>query len=170
MSAEFVVSTERSVGQVWKTIKLGTNLKTSGDFYAALKQRRVRVSKRGNTIFRRKRAFTVSTEEISVDLASVSVEDLGFQEWAPYRDVIAKAMSLGLWLCPAEVGPQLRLQYTDQLRYNYIVGMEPIITSDGPIVFMVHNYRDKHLWLNTVSANPDVSWDTRYRFVFLCPK
>ncbi|MFZ2152405.1 MAG: hypothetical protein WAV09_04860 [Minisyncoccia bacterium] len=154
---------------MWKTIKLGTNLKTSDDFRAALKQMRVHVSKQGNNIFRRKRPFIVSEEEVSMNLTSVSVEDLGFPEWTLYRDIIAKAMSLGLRLCPAEIGPQLRLQCTDQLNYNYIVAMEPIITSDEPIVFMVHDCRNKRLCLNTVSANPDVCWDTRYRFVFLCP-
>lgn len=168
MDTESVISTKRSAGQVWQTVKLGTNLKTPGDFRAALRQMRVHVSKLGNNLFRRKRPFMVSEEEVSVNLTSVSLEDLGLSECAPYQDIVVKAMSLGLQLCPVEVGLQLRLQCTDQSWYNHIIGMEPIISSGKPFVFMIHYLKNKRACLNTVSANPDVSWDTRYRFVFLC--
>ena len=61
-----------------------------------------------------KPAFRVVAKETDVDLIVMSVTDLGFPEGASLKDIYAKARALGLYLCPVEVGPQLRLQYHDQ--------------------------------------------------------
>ncbi|MBI4090684.1 MAG: hypothetical protein HY422_01545, partial [Candidatus Komeilibacteria bacterium] len=74
---------------------------------------------------------------------------------------------LGYELCPAEVGPQLRLQYQDQpLNEWLVIAMEAISVSDGNLlVFYV-----KHLvvgqWLGTYSGSPGYLFNPDGRFVF----
>jgi hypothetical protein len=154
---------------VWKTVKLGTNLKTADDFRSAIKQAKMKIGDWGNDILGNP-AFTVSETEMNVDLVNVSVADLGFKDGAYRRDIIAKALSLGLELCPAEVGPALRLQYADQPKGEWLViGMEPITASDGNLgVFDVgHGYGER--WLNGHNGNSDNFWDAVGRFVFVRP-
>ncbi|MDO8664011.1 MAG: hypothetical protein Q7K44_00445, partial [Candidatus Liptonbacteria bacterium] len=116
---------------LWKTIKLDTGLKTADDFRKALKQSGCKIGNWGNDILGNP-AFTVSDTETEVDLVNVSVAELGFKNGAPRKDIYERAVSLGLELCPNEVGPQLRLQYTDQPKGEWLrIAMEPITGSDG---------------------------------------
>lgn len=116
-------------------------------------------------------AFTVSETEMEVDLVNVSVGELGFKQGAPWRDIIAKALSFGLELCPNEVGPQLRLQYTDQPKGEWLlVGMESITDLDGSLgVFRVEHGGDE-LWLYGDRGHPDDVWYSGNRVLFVRPR
>lgn len=71
-----------------------------------------------------------SPEQIS--LVSFSVEQLGFPNGATLQEIYDKAQSMGLELCPPQVGPELRLSYTDQPNNEYLViAMEAITDADG---------------------------------------
>ncbi len=60
-------------------------------------------------------AFTRSARKAEVEFVAVSPAELGFEgETATLRNIYARAQLLGLRLAPAEVAPQLRLQYLDQ--------------------------------------------------------
>jgi len=151
---------------VWRTIKLGTGLRTAGEFGIALKQAECRIGDRGNDILG-KPAFTASETEMEVDLVNVSVADLGFKDGAIRKDIYRRAIELGLELCPAEVGPQLRLQYRDQPKGEWLlVAMEPITDSDGgPGLFGVER-GGRGLWLGAGDGRPDRFWDSNGRWVF----
>ena len=101
---------------VWKTIKLGTGLKTADDFRQALKASGFEIGNWANEILG-KPAFTAAAKETEVELVRVSVAERGFKNGATRKDIYQRAQELGLELCPNEVGPQLRLQYKDQ-QYN----------------------------------------------------
>lgn len=70
-----------------------------------------------------------------VDLALVSVSDLGFSEPTPYSEIVISAQALGLSLCPGEVGAELCLQRPDvvpkeegrELR----IAMKPLMSNTG---------------------------------------
>ena len=98
---------------VWKTIKLGTGLKTADDFRQALKASGFEIGNWANDILG-KPAFTAAAKETEVELVRVSVAERGFKNGATRKDIYQRAQELGLELCPNEVGPQLRLQYKDQ--------------------------------------------------------
>lgn len=161
------VSDEKTSFSVWKTIKLGT-LKNADEFRKALKKDGFKIGDWGNDILG-KPAFTVSSEEEEIQLANVSVADLGFKNGANYGDICAKAKALGLELCPNEVGPQLRLQYKDQPKGECLrIAMKPITDSDGDLnIFSVGH--DVVLWLDGNYGSYGISdnfWNASSRFVF----
>ncbi len=156
--------------KIFKTIKLGTGLKTAGDFSRSLKDNGCNISNWANDILG-KSAFTAATEEIEIDLVVKSVAELGFKNGATCQQIYNRANELGLDLCPPEVGPQLRLQYKDQPNNEWlIVAMEPITDSDGDLkLFNVERY-DSGLWLCGYYDYPGNVWNANYRFVFARPR
>jgi len=81
--------------------------------------------------------FTTLKDPVSLGIVRLKVQDLGFSEWTTTDQIYKRAQELGLDLCPAEVGPHLRLKDQDQpLNDWYCVGMKQITDSVGdPIVF-----------------------------------
>ena len=167
LSGELIVSAATKVWKTWKKIKLGTGLKDADDFRKALKKADCNIGDWGNDILG-KPAFTVSPEEMEVELVVVSVAELGFKEGATRADIYKRAQELGLDLCPNEVGPQLRLQYKDQPKGEWLlIGMEPITVSDGYLfVFRVERNDDGERWLLGF-GRPGDFWYADYRWVFL---
>ena len=106
-----------------------------------------------------------SNEE--VDLVSFSVAQLGFPSGATTEQIYNKAKEFGLELCPPQVGPELRLDYTDQPNGEYLkIAMEPISFRDGnPLLFNV-NRNDSESWLNYNNGRPLNHWNDDNRFVF----
>lgn len=152
----------------FKTIKLGTGLKTADDFRKALKEANCSIGYLGNDILG-KPAFKVADKETEVELIVVSNAELGFENGTTVKETYARAKELGLDLCPNEVGPQLRLQYKDQPKGEWLlVAMEPITDSVGNVgVFHVERRGDGKLWLGGSRGNPDHGWDASTRWVFL---
>ena len=151
----------------WKTIKLGT-FKNVDEIRKALKAGGHSIGDWANDILG-KPAFKVSETEQDVELVNVSVEELGFKDGARYADICKRALELGLDYCPAEVGPQLRLQYKDQSNGTYVVvAMEAITDSVGRFrVFYVERYDGGDRWLDSYNGHPDDVWGDSRRFVFL---
>jgi len=140
-----------------------------------LKQARITIGDWGNDILDR---ISCAQQEIKVNLVVLSVLELGFYRSAKYKDLCAKALELGLQLCPAEVGPALRLSYKDQPGGERLrIAMEAIADSYGcydSIFEVVHEeeiaYEEDELWLGGNCGDPDVRRSVRGRFVFACPK
>ena len=152
--------------KVWKTIKLGTGPKTAGDFRKAIKDNKMRISDWASDILG-KPAFTVAAEETELDLVVVSVAELGFKNGATREQIYARAKELDLDLCPAEVGPQLRLQDKDQPNGEWLViAMEPITASAGRLRLFSVERRGSGLWLGSDDGYPGSVWDAGPRFVF----
>ncbi|MDP1719212.1 MAG: hypothetical protein Q8L24_02185 [bacterium] len=86
---------------------------------------------------------------MKIDLVMATPAELGFPKGDEYRRVCVGAKEFGLDRCPAEVGPQLRLQYQSQsVMKRILIAMEPITVSRGyyPDVFCVDRLGDE-LWL-----------------------
>ena len=157
----------RSQFPVWRSIKIGTGLKTADDIRQALTSAGFRIGTWADDILG-KPAFTAAAAESTLDLVVASVAELGFRNGATTADIYARAKSFGLELCPAEVGPQLRLQYADQPYGEWLrIAMEPISDSDGnPFIFDVG--RDgRGRWLDDGFGFPVSVWRGNYRFVFV---
>lgn len=115
----------------------------------------------------RDRSFTTLPEQQTLSLVRVKVADLGLTDTPTTDQIYAKANELGLDLCPAEVGPQLRLAYKDQPMDEWLyVGMKQIADSYGyPNVYELDRDTDGS-WLSSYWARPDDRWYPENTFVF----
>lgn len=114
----------------------------------------------------RSRDFTTLPEEQVLKLARIKVSDLGLTGNLTTDEVYTKAQSLGLELCPAEVGPQLRLAYKQPLNEWLYIGMPQITDSNGhPNVFRLDRRGDGS-WLHGGWARSDSQWRPKSEFVF----
>lgn len=153
-------------GKVFKTIKLGTGLKTADGFRKSLEDNGIKVSSWTNDILG-KSTFTVATKEVEIDLVVRSVAELGFKDGATRHQIYNRANEFGLDLCPAEVGPQLRLQYKDQPNGEWlIVAMNPIAGSNGDLRLFGIGRGDSDLLLDSCYDGPVGVWSAGDRFVF----
>ena len=153
---------------VWKTVTLG-NYYSIGGIRAAFKYGGFQISDQASSILDNTRLASQAT---AVDLVKVTVAELGFPKGSNIGDIYAQARERGLELCPAEVGPVLRLAYTDQPLYKWLaVGMGQTIGPDGyPNMFSVVHLKDG-LWLYDYGwAKPADHWTPDHEFVFCLRK
>jgi hypothetical protein len=140
--------------------------KTKEELKEELKKRNIEPSIYAQNILDRE-DFIVESNSEKIKLVKLSVQDLGFLREATTDEIYAKAESLGLELCPAEVGPQLRLQY-EGLPGEYIfIGMKQIASGDGiPRIFYLGVSKDL---FGARSTHSDLYWSPSVQFVFVMP-
>lgn len=105
-----------------------------------------------------------SKESQKYDLVRFTVAQLGYPNGATTDEIYTRAEELGLELCPAEVGPHLRLQY----RGNewMMIAMKQITDRFGyPSVFHLGT-NGLQLVLGGSDADPSHRWYADNRFVF----
>ncbi len=148
----------------WRTVKLGTH-KSVEALTKAIETGGSQLSNWARDISNK---VTLAKAVSEVELVTVTVAELGFPKGATRKDIYDRAISLGLSLCPAEVGMQLRLRYEDQPKGEWLlVAMEPIADSGvGLCVFYIGHDGDGR-WLNTDSGHPGYVWHAGRRWVFL---
>lgn len=159
------------VGAVaWKTIVIG-NHRTAIALRDALVRRNNCIGELAAQMLRLP-TFTLSTAHASIDLSVVAVSQLGLRSnHVSLAEVHAHAMELGLDLCPPEVGPRLRLQYTDQEVGEYLlIGMKPLPTASGSDAYFVVGNGGAGVLIIGRSAGPDLMVASRSRFVFGLPR
>ncbi len=111
--------------------------------------------------------FATSKKQEKITLIRLTVKDLGFPNSATTQEIYNKAEELGLELCPAETGPNLRLNYLDQPLGEWLsVAMKQVTVSDGrPRVFELIRV-GVGLWLYGRWASPGFRWSSYDGFVF----
>jgi hypothetical protein len=152
-----------ATARVWRTVKLGKH-PLPALYRSAIIDSKMRIGDWANEMLLK---LSIAAEELEVPLVNLSVEQLGFERGACTMDLYAQALLIGLQLCAPEVGPALRLQYSQQPRDEQIcVAMEAIGASDGlPVIFVVESDRTG-LWLFGCRARPGTLWSAADRFVF----
>ena len=154
---------------IWRTITLGAH--TGVEAYRdALDAAGIKVGVSADEILGRP-AFAYATTPREVELAIVSVAELGLDaDVSSQSEVYARAKRIGLELCPAEVGPRLRLDYRDQpLGEALDVAMEPVATYGGePTILALVNF-GSGLALIGSDGRSDAMVPRTRRFVFALP-
>ena len=108
--------------------------------------------------------FVVSENKENANLVRLAVKDLGFPGGATTDEIYSKAEKFGLELCPAEVGPHLRLQ--SATKDWTLIAMKQITDRYGhPCVFDLGSDGDK-LDLRYYGALPGKHWYDDNHFVF----
>jgi len=83
------------------------------ELLSQLEQAGVRLNEAAQELFADDR-FTTSAVASLIEIAELSVAGLGFSSGASSAQIVERAGAMGLSLCPLELGPHFRLQYTDQ--------------------------------------------------------
>ncbi len=149
---------------LWKVVLLGTQ-KTPDEYRKALIKSGCHISDRANDILGK---TSCAQQVMEVDLVNISVGELGFTEGAQYKAICAHGVELGLELCPAEVGPALRLAYSDQPRNEWpVVAMEAITDSYGGRSIFTVEHGSEGLRLGGIDVHADLFCRANIRFVFV---
>ncbi|KKT93241.1 MAG: hypothetical protein UW94_C0008G0041 [Parcubacteria group bacterium GW2011_GWA2_45_14] len=129
-----------------------------------LKQANIKTSKPAQSMLDNK-DFTTQANLEQLKLVRLTVDDLGLPNGSTTDQIYQRAEELGLDLCPAEVGPHLRLQYQDQPMNEHLnVGIKYVAVSGG--VFKLDRYGEG-LWLESAYwASPSSQWNPDSEFVF----
>jgi len=154
---------------VWKRITVGT-FKNLAGLRGAMGALGCGVGNSADEIISRP-AFTLSGKKTEVELVAISPGELCFPgKTATLENIYERAQLLGLRLAPAEVGPQLRVQYLDQPIGEFlIIAMEPIRTWAGePVILTVAN-GGASLILIGQDGHDDFEVPVTSRFVFVRP-
>jgi hypothetical protein len=123
----------------WRTVNLGVGENYSKALYTLY----YRVPLLTRLIIE---SIPVSSTEVELDLVLVTLKQLGFIGAARYRDIRARAIKLGLQLCPAEVGPALRLSCTNTK--PIMIGMSPMKSGGKSYLFEIGSAENE--WLESV--------------------
>ncbi|MBU3934801.1 hypothetical protein KKC00_02470 [Patescibacteria group bacterium] len=149
---------------VRSTIDIGG--KTKNELVAEMKGKNIQISGYTQSMLDSK-DFTTAKKAEPTDLVRLKVGDLRLEGNPTTEQIYTKIQEFGLELCPAEVGPQYRLQYADQPADEYLyIGMKQITDSGGgPSVFKLYR-GDAELWLSHCWAEPTRKWHSDSQFVF----
>lgn len=154
--------------KVWKKIKIG-NLEDIDFLKMGFMRNASRVCDWADyVIFTMPPGFELSSTEKEISLIKVSKADLGLEENSTDSEAIEKAEKLGLELCPEEVGPQLRIQYSNQPEGERLrIAMKPISGIDrrAHVFEVVHD--GTGLWLGNESTNQKESGHHLYGKYYL---
>ena len=93
------------------TVSIGGLSKS--ELLAALREHDVQLNQAAETLFADPRFTTLGARHV-VEIAALSVAELGFGEGATHGQLIARAFESGLVECPLELGPHLRMQFRNQ--------------------------------------------------------
>jgi hypothetical protein len=153
--------------KIWAKIKLGTFENIDG-LKVGFMRNASRVCDWADYVMFTIPGFSISPVKKELSLVKVSKTDLGLEETSTDDEAIEKAKKLGLDLCPEEVGPQLRIQYSNQPDGERLrIAMKPIAGVGGhPHVFEVVN-DGTGLWLGNESSNQKQSGHHLYSKYYL---
>jgi hypothetical protein len=156
--------------QIWRTITLGTYKGVNG-YREAFDAATIRIGDSANEILGRP-AFPYGKTATDIELVLLSVAELGLDaETASLSDVYKRATQIGLELCPAEVGPQLRLDYRNQPRGEFLhIAMEPVATYNRDLTVLALWNDGASLLLIGSDGRSDFMAPRSWRFVFALPR
>jgi hypothetical protein len=161
-----------------RTVQVGGLTKT--ELIHALQRNAIALNAAGETLFASDQ-FTTAVTRSAVTTVELTVGQLGFPQGATSAEIYARAGTLGLALCPLELGPYLRLQYRDQpegywgqpvVRHQAPPGSITIASApltdddDVPKGFYLRRIEGV-LWLRGYRARPEHVWAAADHVVFV---
>jgi hypothetical protein len=163
---------------IWKTVTVGGS-KGVNAIRQAMETApcRIQIGDDANEILGRP-AFPFIKKPVELDLVVLSVFELGFGDQASRKavevslhEIYTRAAAQGFDLCPAEVGPALRLNYLDQPLGEFLhIAMKPVARYTGELVSFTIGAGGAELLLVGGNGDPDVMYPTVVRFVFVRPR
>lgn len=151
-------------GKIRQTVEIGG--KTAQQLENELEQAGININSYARDMMH-SADFTTLKDPQKLETVRVKVQDLKLSRTSTTHIIYEKAQELGLELCPAEVGPHMRLAYKDQpMGEWFVIGMKQITDRFGlPFVFGLGR-RGDGLWLDVGWAGPGIRWYPEHEFVF----
>ena len=152
------------------------------ELLSRLQRANVRLNEAAHALFD-EAGFTISPATSLVVAVHVSVAALGFPNGATFAALVERAAINGLAVCPLELGPYLRLQFTDQPEGSLghpasqncappgslTLASAPLADDDEtPKGFYLRRIEGT-LWLRGYRSWPGHHWNPRDMFVFIRP-
>lgn len=167
LSGEVIALPTRPRFPIWQSVVLG-KCSSVDSYYRRLLREAGRSFDNWTQELLRRESFPCMGRWAQCNLALVSAHDLGFSAGARYREICAQAEALGLMLCPAEVGPALRLQYAGREQLEWVgIGMRPIAGWNSERFIFALTFRNHELLLCGFYSHPDYFWDAEHQFLFV---
>jgi hypothetical protein len=158
------------VPEIWKTLRCGKDgPRNSNDLREVMDSLKIKIDERADLMLDKIKPSALIRER-EIRLVKLNNIQLGLGKIAR-RDIIYKQIKrFGLELCPPEVGPLLRIQYTDQPNGEWLlIGMNSICCSPrDPRIFDVGR-GDSGLWLISYDGAGGRTWGTSYQWIFVRP-
>ncbi len=165
---------------ITRTVQIGGE--TKAELLVRLAQNGVELNEAARVLFASDKFITaaVRTHLRTVEL---TVRNLGFPQGTTVPELYARAIGLGLQLCPMELGPHLRLQFLDQPEGflgppvwqhrappGSIAIASEVLSDDYefPKGFYLRRIQGT-LWLRGYWSGPEHIYDPEDRFVFARP-
>lgn len=153
-------------------VRLGTYTERRSPM-KALQLAHCRTTPRAATAINQK-GFSEDSHERILDLAMLSIADLGLHTGARYHEICTWAHQLGFELCPAEAAAALRVIYQHQAKGESVrVAMKtlPFFQGDfrGAGVFVIGR-DEKGLFLDIDETRVDDFYEPHNVFIFACPR
>lgn len=150
---------------VWAPVVIGL-FKTTEVLFESLKK--FEVNKNALNLLYQP-GFTLAQKEEKVTLCRATVQSLTGKTISTTQEIFDAIKKVG-HLCPAEVGPALRVQFLDQQREEWLrVAMEPIPvkpTVDVGDIFVVECKENGEMALDVLFAPPHYIWHGDDIFIF----
>lgn len=124
--------------------------------------------------------FKTSKEKRSCSIIETTIKDIDFPNGATMTEIKERTNEIGLFECPLELGPYLRLKYIDQKEVkedtnnrknlnpagSLTIFSKPLIEDDNfPKGFYLRKI-DEKLWLRGYRCSMDYLWMPSDRLVF----
>jgi hypothetical protein len=159
-----VMVVQGEVFPTWRTITLGLH-KSPERYIVALEAKGMKISTVARDILVN---ITCSEELVDLELVDVTGVDLGFTKGVyTTQECYDRAVIFGLYPCPAETGPALRVQYNEQPAGNrLLIAMQAILDRSGfcTIFKVLHDGSDLVLYTDT--GRSSYQWLPKNRWIF----
>lgn len=144
-----------------QNLETDSNIDSPQKAKQALKEKNIYLSDWGKDILEKTK---FSKDSQSYNLVRFTVGELGLLNGSTTEEIFQKAQELGLELCPAEVGPHLRLQYLG--KEWMLMAMKQISDRfSDPSIFRLGRIGGQ-LGLDGYDATSSNEWGSDYEFVF----
>ncbi|OGL99714.1 hypothetical protein A2318_03175 [Candidatus Uhrbacteria bacterium RIFOXYB2_FULL_45_11] len=163
-NSELTIDQAKCLFPIWKIITLGF-YKNPINYLLALKENVT------NWAWHIMKGSTYSQTPMEVRLVCITVGELGLIKGGHTKELHAAILAQGGQLCPAEVGPALRLVYKDQPNGEKVwLAMEEALSPGGSTLQIFNLYcDDAGLFLSTGNGYRGYFWSPGDKIVFVAP-
>jgi hypothetical protein len=161
---------------VWKTVVLGRG-NSPGVSRTHRNEYRVELERGGHVVCQNggrgflldQYDFPIAETETEVDLVVVTSNDLALAANSSYGEICARALEIGLELCPLEAGPVLRLNFKQRNGGGvYIAAKEEVL--GGMIFWLQRSTREGSVLMTVEPPYTGERWGKLVEFVFVRPR